>query len=129
MFNTIENRMKVKAVDKMTDIWNRYIYVISDEGYDGYRQRFRSMLNGDAWIQWYAYEDDEDSNINFILYYLEKPESEFNWFDYVLYYTTIITFDTETNRKKVDTFDKMTKLYQDYKNHYHEFTGGLRITI
>lgn len=109
MNDTIENRMKIKAYDNMTKIWDRYLYVI-DEGFDDYRSRF---LNGEAhWT-----EDDEESIICFLLYELENSSNNFDTTDHIKYYLSsyIFSFDTEINRKKIEAFDRMKMLYQEYK--------------
>jgi hypothetical protein len=110
MFNTIENRKKIKAYDQMIEIWDHYLYVIG-EGHADYRKRF--LYEGAS-----LFEDDEDQNIGYLLYELENIPNNFNWFDHVRYYATyyIISFDTKINKKKVDTIDGMKELYEKYKN-------------
>jgi len=126
MDDTIENRMKIKAFDNMTTIWNMYLYVIG-EGFDDYRNRF---LNGNAhWT-----EDDEESIISFLLYELENSSKNFGKTDYIKYYLSsyIFTFDTEINRNKIKTFDKMKMLYQEYKmkeNCNTEFASNLILLL
>ena len=107
-FDTPDNRDKVKKYDYMMEILDSYKWF---HQLDLEEQR-RLCLVAPA-----QFCCDEERFISQLLYVLEDinpfPESFFETLSNYYYY--IFSFDNETNRTKVNAFDMMQQLYNDYK--------------